>query len=322
MSEEKRDEHRVVVVGATGQVGRPMSLALLRNGHRVLAVSRSASSKGLDELRAAGADVAVVPDLAANIDDFEREIREWRADTVVVATRAATKFIRDVEPLLVAAAERAGVRRFVPNEFGCHTAAIEIGTGVLFDAKKGIHELLKRSKMDYTLVYIGGIFEYFVFSLCTWDEITLFGDLDAPLYTHDINDIGEVAARAVVDPRTANKAVQLDGNPTTQRKMLETLRRNFPDHPKVKAEPLHYSSEDILRLRAEAAADPERVSAKMGSESDLERWGINAAVYIEGKLCSPDAPDTLRTTVLYPDFKYRSPDDALASRKFVLGEEE
>jgi uncharacterized protein YbjT (DUF2867 family) len=325
MSNEKDsgEKRRVAVIGATGQIGRPTSLALLRNGHAVLAVSRSRDSRGLAELEAAGASVAVVADLAAeNGAGIENALREWRADTVIMATRASVDFVRSVEPVVIAAAERAGcVRRFLPNEFGAHTRAMDRGVGALFDAKKDVHEVIERSPLEYTLFYNGGIFEYFVYSLVTWDEITTFGNLDAPLYTHDINDIGELVARAAVDPRTANKCVQMDGNPTTQRKMLETLRRNFPDEPRVTAEPKHYSSEDILRLRDEAAKDPAKISAKMGSESDLERWGINNAVYVKGQLAAPGGPNTLRSTFLWPEFVYRKPEEVLADRKFVLGEE-
>lgn len=56
------------------------------------------------------------------------------------------------------------------------------------------------------------IFDYFVLNLRFFDKITTFGDLDMPIYTHEIQDIGRCAAMALTDDRTLNKCVKMDWN--------------------------------------------------------------------------------------------------------------
>ena len=144
-----------------------------------------------------------------------------------------------------------------------------------------------------------------------FEKITTFGDLDLPIYTHHINDIGAVAALAAADDRTANQCVQMDFNALTQRKMLELLKECWPDYP---FEYTHYSTEYILEMK-ETAGD--EITAKKGAETDRERWGINYVVYVAGQLASFNNL-TLRASELYPDYSCIQPIDALRDTHFVF----
>ncbi|NMC73768.1 MAG: NmrA family NAD(P)-binding protein [Geobacteraceae bacterium] len=310
-----RDCRRIAVIGATGQVGWALSRELKRLGHEVLAVSRGRTASNLsrlDDLEALGvrtvfqADLTDVNGLTALLDG---------CDTAVVALRANARLIRELEPPILEAARRAQVRRFVPDEFGTHTKAIEYGVGTLFDAKKDIQELVFASGLEWTLLFPGGIFDYFLPNLRLFERITTFGNLQCPFPTHSIDDIGAICARAVADPRTANKAVQIYANVVTQQYLVDMLVRMWPHYPFTFE---HVSTEKILYLKEHG--DPERISAKGGAEPDRERHGINYATYVLGRLACLDDPDTLCANDLYPDHVYTTPEEALADPKFVFGE--
>ena len=143
-------------------------------------------------------------------------------------------------------------------------------------------------------------------------KITTFGDLDILLYTHEIQDIGRVAAMALTDDRTMKKCVQMDFNVLSQNEMLRQLKANFPE---TEFEYEHFSSE-YIKHALDTAKDV--VSAKRGAETDKERWGINYCVYVKGKLAS-FTDDTIRGTYLYPDFQVlSSPEKAFADPAFVF----
>jgi uncharacterized protein YbjT (DUF2867 family) len=197
---------KIAVIGATGQVGFPLCRELLRLGHQTLAISRAPSSGTgvrLDAFQAAGADLVFQADLG-NVESLGRAL--GACDTVVVATRANADIVQTLEPRILQAAQVAGVRRFVPDEFGTHSKGLAEGVGTLFDAKKVFQRQLMASKMEWTLMFTGGIFDYFLPNLRFFEQITTFGDVHCTFPAHALADIAAVSALTIADSRTVNKA--------------------------------------------------------------------------------------------------------------------
>lgn len=234
----------------------------------------------------------------------------------LAAMRVNARIVREVEPKILQAAQEAEVTRFVPDEFGTHTLALEYGACTLFDAKKDIHKLLFQSGLEWTLIFAGGIFDYFLPNLRMFEKVTTFGNTSLTFPTHDIKDIAAIAARAVVDPRTANKGVQLCANVVTQDEMITLLRRCWPEHD---FEIVHVSAEEITFQKEHG--DPNAISAKAGAEPDQERQGINYTNFVLGKMASVGDPKTLNANNLYPEYVYKKPGEALSDRKFVFGDD-
>lgn len=303
----------VAVVGATGQIGFGLAVNLLKLGHQVVAISRKYSaenSKKLDELKRQGAVIKICDDYANKsklVDAFSG------CDTVAVTIRANVQIIREVEPVILQAAKIAGVTRFIPDEFGVHTLNIDYGVGTLFDAKKDLHKQIFASGMDWTFFYNGVIFDYMLPNFRMWEKITTFGNLDIELTTHDIDDITAIAARAITDERSKNKAVQLSANRISQRKMIEMLTARWPS--KI-GEIEHISEDEITYLKENA--DPNKISAKGGFEPDQERYGINYVIYVIAKLFADNRSDTLLAQTLYPDHQFKSVEEALQDPNFVF----
>jgi nucleoside-diphosphate-sugar epimerase len=120
---------RVLVVGASGAIGRPLISQLAERGHQVTGTSRSAARAG--RLRALGAEPAVldVLDAGAVRDVVERA----RPDAVIYQATALTgiSFSRNMDrafgptnelrtrgtDILLAAAAEAGVGKFIAQSF-------------------------------------------------------------------------------------------------------------------------------------------------------------------------------------------------------------
>ena len=100
----------------------------------------------------------------------------------------------------------------MPYEFGTHSKGLAEGVGTLFDAKKVFQRRLMKSKMEWTLIFMGGIFDYFLPNLRFFERITTFGDVHCTFPMHALADIAAVSALAVTDSRTVNKAVQMYAN--------------------------------------------------------------------------------------------------------------
>ena len=302
---------KIAIIGATGQVGTPLTQTLLAEGHAVRILTRTETNGRLGEYQNAGAEIKVCPDMK-DTASVAAAIKGY--DTLICATPASESIITEFEPVWLEAAVQSGVERFVPTEFGAHTRNLEFGDGVLFDHKKRLHEKIFESGIGWTFFYNGGIFDYLLPNLRFFEEITTFGNIDLPIYTHTIEDIGRMAALSLTDDRTLNRCVQMDYQSLTQREMLELINKHWPDYPFVFK---HYSSAYIIKMKAEAGNE---VSAKQGAETDQERWGINNVIYVLGKLAA-FTEETLRTSYLYPEFVTKSPAEAIADPGFVFEQE-
>ena len=98
---------RVAVLGGTGSTGRLVVEELVRRGHEVVALSRSATSSGAQSVRWVSGDARDPQAVQALVEG---------ADAVVSALgprRGDRTLHREVAPLLVSVMRAAGVRRFV-----------------------------------------------------------------------------------------------------------------------------------------------------------------------------------------------------------------
>jgi uncharacterized protein YbjT (DUF2867 family) len=302
---------RVAVIGASGTIGFVTARALLDQGHDVLAVTRArtpATDAPLAELQAAGATLHEQPELT-DVPSLAAALRGQQV--LVAAMRASPRIIPALEPAILQAALRADVERFVPDDFGTNSKATPYGLSAHFDAKKRFQEELEASGMPWTVIYPGGIAEYFLPNLRPPATVYRWGDVHLPLALHTLADIGAVTARAVTDPRTAGHSVQLHANLLTTEQMIECLERNWPGRTFAVDT---VTSRELERLHRDGNPDPagERLSER-------EVMGIGYANYVLGLLAVPDQPGTLSASALYPAYRYADPLELLADPAFVFG---
>lgn len=210
----------ILIVGATGVLGRETARQLIAAGHEVRAMAR-APAKAAD-LKAAGAEV-VQGDL---IDPASLERACSDVDGVLAAAHALmgtgsnrSEAVDDAgHRALVDAAQAAGVKRFV---YTSARGASETHPVDFFRTKAGIEQCLVASGLSYTILRPSAFMEWHVHnllgkSLIESGKTTIFGSGDNPTNFVAASDVARFAVIALTDPATAGRTLEIGGldNPT------------------------------------------------------------------------------------------------------------
>ncbi|MEU8983068.1 NAD(P)H-binding protein [Streptomyces sp. NPDC048309] len=170
----------IVVTGATGNVGRPLTQALAEAGAQVTTVSRHAAAAAADGVRHVPADLAQPQSLTPALNGAK------------------------------ALAAASGVRRVVLlSSQGVATRP----HGVSRIAMRAVEDALRESGLDWTVLRPGG----FASNALAWAESVRtqqtvaapFGDVGVPIV--DPADIAQVAAACLLDDRHTGTVLELTG---------------------------------------------------------------------------------------------------------------
>ncbi|MFJ8159988.1 SDR family oxidoreductase [Streptomyces sp. NPDC096136] len=203
----------IVVTGATGNVGRPLTQALAEAGEKVTAVSRHTGVVP-DGVRHVAADLAEPRGLAAVLEGAQALFLLLSGDLHAPGARPA-----DVIDLAVA----GGVRRVVLlSSQGVATRPL----GPSRIAMRAVEDALRGSGLDWTVLRPGG----FASNALAWAESVRargtvaapFGDVGVPVV--DPSDIAEVAAACLLDDRHTGGVFELTGPEViTPRRQAEAI---------------------------------------------------------------------------------------------------
>lgn len=190
----------IVVTGATGNVGRPLTQALAEAGEQVTAVSRHAAVVP-DGVRHVVADLAAPQGLIPALDGASALFLLLSGDLHAPEARPT-----DIVDLAVA----SGVRRVVLlSSQGVATRPL----GPSRIAMRAVEDALRESGLDWAVLRPGG----FASNAFAWAESVRtqgtvaapFGDVGVPIV--DPVDIAEVAAACLMDDRHTGGVFELTG---------------------------------------------------------------------------------------------------------------
>ncbi|MFD0035795.1 SDR family oxidoreductase [Streptomyces sp. NPDC127172] len=190
----------IVVTGATGNVGRPLTQALAEAGEQVTAVSRHAAAVP-DGVRHVSADLAEPAGLTLALDGAKALFLLLSGDLHAPAARPT-----DIIDLAAA----SGVRRVVLlSSQGVATRPL----GPSRIAMRAVEDALRESGLDWAVLRPGG----FASNAFPWGESVRtqgtvaapFGDVGVPIV--DPGDIAEVAAACLLEDRHAGGVFELTG---------------------------------------------------------------------------------------------------------------
>ncbi|MFD8984142.1 NAD(P)H-binding protein [Streptomyces sp. NPDC059564] len=203
----------IVVTGATGNVGRPLTQALAEAGEQVTAVSRNAAAVP-DGVRHVPADLAEPQSLAPVLAGAKALFLLLSGDLHAPEARPA-----DIIDLAAA----GGVRRVVLlSSQGVATRPL----GPSRIAMRAVEDALRESGLDWAVLRPGG----FASNALAWAESVRtqgtvaapFGDVGVPVV--DPADIAEVAAACLLDDRHAGGVFELTGPEViTPRRQAEAI---------------------------------------------------------------------------------------------------
>lgn len=190
----------IVVTGATGNIGRPLTQALAEAGERVTAVSRHAVEVP-DGVRHVTADLTEPGTLAPALDGAKAVFLLLSGDLHAPRARPAD---------IITLAAASGVRRIVLlSSQGVATRPL----GPSRVAMRAVEDALTESGLDRAVLRPGG----FASNALAWAESVRlhgtvaapFGDVGVPVI--DPVDIAEVAAACLLDDRHTGKIFELTG---------------------------------------------------------------------------------------------------------------
>ncbi|KAK2045658.1 NmrA-like family protein [Colletotrichum somersetense] len=220
----------VLVVGASGSVGGPTVKALLAENFQVTGLTRQSSSATLPE---GVTHLTTDYSEASLLEAFKNQ------DAVVSAVTSSQSDALILQKTLVDAAIAAGVKVFVPSEYGIDTAdgtALEY-VPFLADKIEVVKYLKERQdKISWTAIVTGAIFDWglnlpgFGGVDVAARTVTVFDGGDIPFDATNLDQVGKAIAKALKRPDlTRNQHVYVNSFTVTQNKVLAALEKATGD---------------------------------------------------------------------------------------------
>lgn len=234
-------------IQASGNIGVPLVFNLLTAGFAVTALTRPNSKASFPS------GVRVVPVDYASVPDLVEALKGHQAVVSVVGISAL-----DFDKNLVEAAAAAGVKRFIPAEYGADLSNPRNRGLFLHASKVEVEELLvqksKEQGMTYTFIYTGPFLDWGLSTGFILDvrnhRGTLYDEGKHFFSATTTKSIAKAIAGCLEHPKeTENRAVYIQDVATTQEKLLEIAQRLDPHQ---KWEISHASTTELEKTGAAA----------------------------------------------------------------------
>jgi len=223
----------VFVAGATGMLGARIVESLLRRGARVRALVRAGTAADkravLDASASANENLQIVQgDILDPVDQLARIVDG--AEVVISAVQGGPDVIINGQVNLLRAAERAGVLRMMPSDFGVDLQRLDYGDNDFYDLRKKADEAFATSRVRPVYLFNGAFPEFVIqpiSGLVDFEKNTFsyWGDGDQPIDFTTIRDTAEYTAAAVLDPTVAGRKVCVAGQVLTMKQFHEAVEQ-------------------------------------------------------------------------------------------------
>jgi len=209
----------VVLAGATGGLGGRIARVLRERGARVRAlVRRGAAPDKVEGLRALGVEIAEV-DLG---DAAQVAAACAGASCVVSALNGLRDVIVDIQSVLLEAAVRAGVPRFIPSDYSIDLTKLAPGSNRNLDLRREFHRRLDEAPIAATTIYNGAFMELLTAQmpliLFKQRRVLYWGNANQRLDFTTIDDTALFTAMAALDPKTP-RFLRVAGDRVTARQV-------------------------------------------------------------------------------------------------------
>jgi len=217
----------VVVVGATGSLGGRIVKALLKRGAKVRAIVRHSSApEKVKELQRAGAEV-----VAVDFNNFQELTGACSGGKCLISALSGLRdVIVDLQTLLLDAAIKAGVPRFIPSDFSIDYTKIPPGTNRNLDLRREfmarLDERVKKAEISATSILNGMFMDLLVHRapiiLFKLKRVVYWGNPDQLLDFTTIDDTAEFTANVALDPFTP-RFLRIAGDQLSARQLAEVV---------------------------------------------------------------------------------------------------
>jgi nucleoside-diphosphate-sugar epimerase len=301
---------RILIIGATGFIGRQFTKASLAAGHPTFLLVRefSASSnpekaKLLESFKASGANI-----LPGSVEDYASVVEAIRKVDVVISAVGCLQLMSQMN-IIKAIKEVGTIQRFIPSEYGVDYDRIYNPVGpikTVVDDSLKIRRAVEAEGVPYTYI-IGNLFAaYFVSSLGQLilngipprDKIAIYGDGNCKVSFLKEEDVATFTIKTVDDPRTLNKSLHF--MPPANTMSVNELVSQWEKMIGRTMEKIYVLEEELLKNMADTQWE---TSSTVGDATfDMSCCHM---VYFRGDLRNFQfGPHGLEATQLYPDLKY------------------
>ncbi|KAF2446912.1 NAD(P)-binding protein [Karstenula rhodostoma CBS 690.94] len=222
----------VVIIGAGGNLGPSVLDAFLKSSSfNVTVLSREGSDKTFPD------NVKVV---RANFDSFDSLKSAFQGQDAIVSLIASHVLASQTQ--LIDAAIAAGVKRYIPSDFGSNTADPRTLEAVpLFKSKTDVQDYLKskENEISRTIIVTGPFFDWglktgFLGVNAQTKTVGLVDQGTATFSTTNLRQIGIATVKALERAEeTKNKFVYVSSFETSQKELLEKAEKLTGEKYKV-----------------------------------------------------------------------------------------
>ena len=197
------NDSTVVVAGATGNLGRRIVGALLERGAGVRALVRRGTVRDkLERLQGPRVTIASVDLSSAS----HVTTACAGASCVVSALQGLRDVIVETQTVLLEAAIKAGVPRFIPSDYSIDFTKFPPGENRNLDLRRDFHTRLDRVSISATTIFSGAFADMLTgqmpLILFRLRRVLYWGDADQRMDFTTMDDTAAFTASAALDPST------------------------------------------------------------------------------------------------------------------------
>ncbi|XXG64883.1 hypothetical protein AAC387_Pa05g2716 [Persea americana] len=246
---------RILVVGATGNLGHHLVNASLASYHPTFALVRDSAfsdphkSHLVNSLIEAGVHL-----IKGSLQDHASLIEAIKQVDVVICAVSSNQVL-DQKLLIQAIKEVGCIKRFIPSEFGADPDKVQISDLAqdFYSNKAEIRRTIENEGIPYTFISCNLFAGYLLPSLVQpglknppRDKIRIFGDGNAKAVFVKVCDVASFTISTVDDPRTLNKVLYLrpPGNVYSMNELVEIWEMKIGK----KLEKVYIPEEEVLKI--------------------------------------------------------------------------
>ena len=213
------NEPTIIVAGATGNLGGRIARALRERGARVRALVRPSTAQDkIERLRDLGVAIASI-DL--NNDSQVTQACSG-ASCVVSALQGLREVIVETQTVMLGAAIKAGVPRFIPSDYSIDFTKIAPGENRNLDLRRDFHQRLAKASISATTIFNGAFADMLTgqmpLILFKLRRVLYWGNSDQRMDFTTIDDTATFTASAALDP-SAPRILRIAGDQLSAREL-------------------------------------------------------------------------------------------------------
>jgi len=293
---------KILIVGATGYIGKFLVGASTKLGHPTIALVRDTAST--DEAKAKvleGFKSSGVTLVKGDLYDHKSLVSAIKQADVVISAVGARQ-LADQTKIIAAIKEAGNVKRFVPSEFGVdadRAEAVDPAKSMLATKAK-IRRAIEAEGIPYTIVCSNAFAGYVLPSLARSDQVTIFGDGNTKAICVSEADIATYTIKAVDDPRTLNKILYMrpPANIYTHNELVSLYEKKTGKT----LTKIYLTEEEVVKKIKEAPLPMNVIMA------------VNYSLFLKGVTTNfkIDQSVGVEASELYPDVKYTTVEEFLS----------